>query len=128
MHMKDLSPVIFVSEIEPCLSFWIDRLGFEIYTDVKDGDTYAFVILGKDGVQLMYQTRSSLAKDLPQVQGRDTETSAFLYMTVDDLDSVEAALEGVPMVQTRRKTFYGALEIAVREPAGNIVVFAEHEQ
>lgn len=50
---------------------------------------------------------------------------AFLYLTVDDIASVEAALSGLPLVQARRTTFYGATEIAVREPAGSVVTFAE---
>ena len=27
--MRKLTPVLLVEEIEPCLSFWTDRLGFE---------------------------------------------------------------------------------------------------
>src|SRR5712692_8691028 len=33
-------------------------------------------------------------------------------------------LEGVEVVVPVRKTFYGANEIAVREPAGNVIIFA----
>jgi catechol 2,3-dioxygenase-like lactoylglutathione lyase family enzyme len=126
--MKKLTPVIFVPEIEPCLSFWTDRLGYEVHMNVKDGDKSGFVLLLKDDVQVMYQTHGSLATDLPQLEDRDLKPSAFLYITVDDVDSVEKALEGLPLVQERRKTFYGATEIAVREPAGNVVVFAQHDR
>ena len=44
---------------------------------------------------------------------------------MDDLDAVEQALQGVTPVVPRRKTFYGADELIVREPAGNAVTFAQ---
>lgn len=125
MRMESLSPVVFVGEIEPCLPFWTDRLGFEVQAAVENEGRYDFVLLLKDGVQLMYQTRRSLGEDLPQLEERDHETSVFLYLRVDDIDAIEQCLDGVPRVQPRRETFYGATEVAVREPAGNPVVFAE---
>jgi hypothetical protein len=38
---------------------------------------------------------------------------------------VVRALEGVEPVIPRRTTFYGADELIVREPAGNVVTFAQ---
>ncbi len=40
-------------------------------------------------------------------------------------DPVAAALGDTEYVVPRRKTFYGADEIGVREPGGNIVIFAQ---
>ena len=127
MKMKKLSPVLIVEAIEPCLPFWIDRLGFQMLADVKDGDRYAFVLLAKDEVQVMLQTLKSVSGDMPQLTARDREGSTCLYIDVDDLDDVERAMNGVAMVVPRRTTFYGAIEIGVREPAGNLVVFAQHD-
>jgi hypothetical protein len=123
--MKKLSPVLIVNEIEPCLSFWMERLGFTMITDVQEGDRYAFVLLAKDEVQIMVQTAKSAAGDIPQLDVRDK--TSFLYLDVDDIDAVERALGGVPLVQPRRTTFYGATEIGVREPGGSFVLFAQHD-
>jgi uncharacterized glyoxalase superfamily protein PhnB len=49
----------------------------------------------------------------------------FLYVEVDDLDAVIAALKGVPVVMPVRTTFYGAKEIGVKDPAGHFVTFAQ---
>ena len=125
MQVQGLTPVLFVDAIEPCLSFWIARLGYELQVHVHEGDRYGFVILVRDEVPIMYQTHESLAKDLPQLQ--NVPGTTFVYLTVDDLDHVERALADVERVQERRKTFYGAHEIAVREPGGHVVVFAQHE-
>ena len=122
--MKKLTPVLSVDEIEPSLPFWIDRLGFELTVEVPEGDRLGFVILKKGEVEVMYQTRESIRNDVPSLA--DTPTGgSFLFIEVDDLDTVESALEGIAPVVPRRMTFYGADELIVREPGGHVVTFAK---
>jgi catechol 2,3-dioxygenase-like lactoylglutathione lyase family enzyme len=121
---KKLTPILYVESIEPCLPFWTERLGFEVTAEVPEGDALGFVMLQKDGVEVMYQTRTSVTNDVPALA--DTPLAgAFLFIEVDDIDGVEAAMEGVDVAVPRRTTFYGADELFVREPGGNIVGFAE---
>lgn len=122
--MKKLTPVLYVEEIEPALPFWVDRLGFERTAEVPHGDRLGFVILQKGDVEVMYQTRASVQEDVPALGGMPMGGS-MLFVEVDDLDAVERALEGIEPVTPRRKTFYGADELIVREPAGNVVTFAQ---
>ena len=122
--MKKLTPVLMVEEIEPCLPFWVDRLGFQKTVEIPEGDRLGFVILAKDGVEVMYQSLESVAKDMPALAEVRSGPS-FLYVEVAELDAVERALEGVEPVIPRRETFYGAQEIGVREPCGNYVTFAQ---
>jgi len=51
--------------------------------------------------------------------------SIVLFIHVDDLDAVEKATAGAPVIKARHKTFYGSEEIYVREPGGNTVGFAK---
>ena len=121
--MKKLTPVLMVEEIEPVLPFWVDRLGFEKTVELPHGDRLGFVILVRDGIELMYQSVASVRADVATLA--DTPTAAsFLFFEVDDLDAIAKALEGVTPVVPRRKTFYGADELIVRDPAGNVVTFA----
>ncbi|HEX8272339.1 MAG TPA: VOC family protein [Longimicrobiaceae bacterium] len=122
--MKKVTPVLYVEEIEPALPFWMDRLGFEKTAEVPHGDRLGFVILQRGGVEIMYQTRDSVLDDLPDL-GTIPTGGSMLFVEVDDLDAVERALEGIPPVTPRRKTFYGSEELVVREPAGNVVNFAQ---
>ncbi len=122
--MKKLTPVLYVEEIEPALPFWMERLGFEKTAEVPHGDRLGFVILQKGGEEDMYQTRDSVREDLPEVAGTPMGGS-MLFVEVDDLDEVERALRGIEPVTPRRKTFYGSEELIVREPAGNVVNFAQ---
>lgn len=125
--LKKVTPILYVEEIEPVLSFWTERLGFESTVEVPEGDRLGFVILAKDGLEVMYQTRASVEGDVPTLS--DTPMGgSLLFVEVEDLDAVERALDGVEPVVPRRTTFYGAHEIFVREPAGNIVGFAQFEK
>jgi hypothetical protein len=124
-EIRKLSPVIVVDEIEPCLHFWIERLGFTKTVEVPEGDKLGFVILAKDGVEIMYQSRASVANDIPVLAKRFADPSAAFFIEVGDVTSIEQRMTGVETVVPRRKTFYGMDEIGVREPAGHVVVFAQ---
>ncbi len=50
--------------------------------------------------------------------------SVALYFEVADFDAVEAAMAGAPVMKPRHETFYGTVELYVREPGGNMVGFA----
>ncbi|MGZ8376563.1 MAG: VOC family protein [Gemmatirosa sp.] len=125
--VRRLTPVLIVDAIEPVLPFWVERLGFTVVAEVPHGDAIGFVILVKDGVELMYQTRASVAEDnaasLPPA-GASAETTA-LFLEVADLDAVAAAVADMELVVPRRRTFYGMDEVGVREPGGRVVMFAQ---
>ena len=126
--LKSLTPVLIVDEVEPCAEFWVERVGFTKSSEVPGDDgKLVFVILQKDGVELMYQTKASVAADNPAQKGELTGHSTGLFFTVPtmgDLDALEKALEGAPVVKKRHQTFYGSTEFYVREPGGNVVGFA----
>jgi uncharacterized glyoxalase superfamily protein PhnB len=122
--MKKLTANLIVDAIEPCLAFWVERLGFATTVEVPDGDRLGFVILRRDAVELMLQTRASLAKDVPTIS--DGPYRSVLYIDVTDLAALRVALEGWPLVVPERETFYGAHELIVADPAGNHIFFAAH--
>jgi hypothetical protein len=121
--VSKVTPLLMVREIEPCIPFWT-RVGFEQTVSVPEGDKIGFVILVKDGFEIMYQTVASIAADVPAAASAPMGGS-FLFIEVTDLDAVAKNVAGAPVVFTRRKTFYGMEEIGVREPGGNAVTFAQ---
>ena len=125
LKLNKLSPVLVVDAIEPCLPFWIDRLGFTKLAEVPEGDRLGFVILEKDGIEVMYQSRASVRKDIPAMANVPAG-GTNLYIDVADVSAIEKAVKGLELVVPRRKTFYGADEIGVREPGGNAVIFGQH--
>ena len=107
MKMQKLTPVLMVDAIEPVLPFWVDRLGFQKTVEVPHEGRLGFVILVRDGVEIMYQTQDSVASDVPPL-ARSPQRGTFLFFEVDDLDAIAKALDGIAPVVPRRKTFYGA--------------------
>ncbi|HZD85201.1 MAG TPA: VOC family protein [Gemmatimonadaceae bacterium] len=124
--LKQLTPVLIVDAVEPCIKFWTDRLGFAITNQVPDPDgKLIFASVEKEGIEIMYQTRASVISEQPGSAGELMGHSVALFITVADLDPVVKALEGAPVVKPRHETFYGSTEIYVREPGGNTVGFAQ---
>ena len=127
VHLERLSPVLIVDAVEPCIRFWADRLGFAIENQVPGPDgTLVFASVKSGAVEIMYQTRASVLADTPGMAADDLRGhSTALFITVGNLDATEKAMAGAPVVKPRHKTFYGSLEIYVREPGGNTVGFAQ---
>jgi uncharacterized glyoxalase superfamily protein PhnB len=124
--LKQLTPVLIVEAVEPCIKFWTDRLGFAVTNQVPGPDgKLIFASVEKEGIEIMYQTRASVITEQPGSAGELMGHSVALFITVADLDTVAKALEGAPVVKPRHETFYGSTEMYVREPGGNTVGFAQ---
>jgi uncharacterized glyoxalase superfamily protein PhnB len=126
MNVKKITPVLLVDEIEPILPFWIDRLGFTKSIEVPDGKKLGFVDLQKGGAEVMYQTYASVNKDAPpEMRAAGRKGPTYLYLEVDNLDAVLAAMKDVKKVMPERTAFYGMREFAVQDPAGHFITFAQ---
>ncbi len=124
--LKQLTPVLIVDLVEPCIEFWTERLGFEVTNKVPDPDgKLIFASVQKGPIEIMYQTRASVINEQPGSARDLMGHSVALFITVDDLDKVEKSLAGAPVVKARHETFYGSTELYVREPGGNTVGFAQ---
>jgi uncharacterized glyoxalase superfamily protein PhnB len=125
MTVKKITPILFAEEIEPCLKFWMERLGFEKTIDVPEGNKLGFAILQKGGVELMYQSYASAEKDVSATSSEVRKGPSFLYVEVENLDEIVSAIKGIPVVMPVRTTFYGAKEIGIKDPAGHLIIFAQ---
>jgi hypothetical protein len=120
-----VTAVLYVDKIEPCVSFWVDRLGFSLRMSVPHGDALGFVILEKDGTEIMYQSFTSAAADIPALDVRNAPGATAFFVEVSDVDSVEKSLAGLETLFPRRRTDYDTDEVCVREPGGRAVIFAQ---
>lgn len=127
--LQHLTPVLVVEEVEPCLSFWTDKLGFTAENQVPgDNGKLIFASAKAGGVEIMYQTRASVLAERPEAAGELAGHATVLFITVDDLDPIEKAVAGAPVVKPRHDTFYGSTEMYVKEPGGNLVGFAQFKK
>ena len=123
--VKKITPILFARELEPCIRFWTEKIGFQKTVEVPEGDKVGFVILQKDGVELMYQSYASVEKDNPATHEAVRKGPTFLYIDVEDLGSALASTKGAEIVMPVRDTFYGAKEFGIKDPAGHYVIFAQ---
>ena len=120
-----ITAVLIVEKIEKSLAFWVDRMGFQKTVEVPEGDRLGFVILMRDGAELMMQTITSVQKDEPKFAPNGLTTKGCgMFIEVDDFEDVKRRLDGYAIVMPERTTFYGMREIGVAEPNGHTVVFA----
>jgi len=111
--MNKLTPIIVVDQIEPCLPFWTEQLGFELTGTVPHEDAIGFAMMQKGASS----ANSGLGGEL-------TTGTMTLFIEVEDLDSVIDSLVDPEVVVPRRQTFYGMDELFVRAPCGTLVGFA----
>lgn len=123
--MKKLTPVLTVEEIEPCLPFWIEGLGFTKTVEVPEGDRLGFAMLHNGAVEVMLQSRASVKKDLPVIEEILFPGSPCLFVEVEDLEAVAGRVKDAEVLVPRRETFYGMAEIVVRAPGGAVVILAQ---
>lgn len=121
-----LTPILFVESIEKSLPFWVDRVGFQKTVEIPEGDRLGFVILVKDGAEVMLQTWEGVKKDNPALMPSQQSVST-LFVEVDNFADIRKRVAGAPVVMEERVTFYHMREIGIREPGGHIVVFAAQE-
>jgi uncharacterized glyoxalase superfamily protein PhnB len=126
MKVTRIVPLHVVDRIEPVLPFWCEAMGFTIVVEVPHEGEKGFVLLARDGEEIMLQTAASVRADLGDLS---PFPASLLYVNVASLDEVMAHLPaGTKPVVGPRKTFYGADEVFVRDPAGTLVGFAQRPE
>lgn len=128
MMISKTTPILTVESIEASLPFWITAMGYTKTVEVPHAGKLGFVILVKDGLEVMLQTQASVRDDLPQIAEYFRPGSVCLYSDVDSIEAAAKALHDVEVIVPIRNTPYGAREIWVRNRDGNILGFAEFKK
>ena len=121
-----ITAVAMTESIEADLPFWVDRMGFAKTVEVPEGARLGFVILERDGAQVMLQSVESVRNDAVVFAPDGAPRGTGLFIEVSDFADVAARLAGYPIAVPERTTFYGMREIGVFTPGGHIAVFAAH--
>jgi uncharacterized glyoxalase superfamily protein PhnB len=124
-EVKKVTPILFAEEIEPCIRFWTEQMGFQKTIEVPDGEKVGFVLLEKNGIELMYQNFASVDKDNAATGVAVRKGPSFLYIEVADLDAALEATKGEEMMMPVRTTFYQSKEFGIKDPVGHHLIFAQ---
>lgn len=121
--LQKLTTVVIVEAIEPALPSY-QALGYQLTVRVPDSGTLGFAIMNGPAGELMLQTRTSLAEDLPDIARRNP--GLLLYGDVRSLAEAKRALPDAKVIVAERKTFYGATEAWLELPGGTFLGLAVH--
>ena len=125
MFIKKVTPVLLTDDVEACINFWAE-FGMDAVMTVPGQDQLTFAILSNGDVELMYQTFESAAADTPSaIEGINR---AVVYLEVNSLDKILPIATKYETVKPEHTTDYGAREIYIRDPGGNLVGFAEQSE
>jgi len=124
-EVKKITPILFAEEIEPCIQFWTEKIGFQKTIEVPESAKIGFVMLEKNGLELMYQSFASVDKDNAAIGAEVRKGPSFLYIEVADIDAALAAIKGAEIVMPMRTTFYQSKEFGVKDPVGHYLIFAQ---
>ena len=124
MKVKRAAPVLFVDSVAASRDFFA-RIGFNASVEIPDGKALGFVIMERDGVQVMLESRDN-GNEPAAIRSKSRQACAsHVFIEVDDLDAVIAALGRAEVVVERHKTFYNSDELTCLEPGGHLVTFAQ---
>lgn len=114
-------PQLFVSDLTAALAYYQGRLGFVVAFVQGEPPFYAQV--GRDGARLNLRQVDHPVVDPAR---RDEEQLLAATLTMDDaaLLHEEYARAGVELAQPLREEPWGARTFIVRDPDGNLLLFA----
>ena len=120
-HLRSLTPLLLVADLQRSLDFYTGKLGFHdpgVY-----GEPPCFAMIHRDGLELMLQLAVGGVATRPN--GRDDVWD--LVLGVADVAGEQAVLTaaGVAIDRGPTDTFYAMREIEVLDPDGHRICFAQ---
>jgi len=127
--LKKLTPNLMVEDVARTLAFYKDILRFEVVMTLPEQEPFDFAIVQRDGVELMFQSRSSLSENVPALTGSSIGASQTFYIKVTGIRELyESLRDTVEIVVDFHTTFYGTQEFYFRDVNGYILSFSESSQ
>ena len=124
--MDTVSPNFFVKDLKQTIGFY-EMLGFELKLTVPETGDFVFALMSCGNVTFMFQTFSSLADELPEINRQDGG-SLLLYIKTQNIRTFFESLKGkVTVIKGLEKTFYGSTEFSIKDNNGYVLTFAEDE-
>lgn len=126
VELESLSPNLVVADVNRSVEFYTEKLGFTKIASVPDSGKLNWAMVMRGPVTVMFQTLASIQDDVPELKLSAGAAAATFYIKVKGLGGWHESLKGkVPIALPMRKTFYGANEFAIKDPDGNVLMFAE---
>ncbi len=125
--LQKLTPNLMVEDVKTTVDFYRDVLGFSLLVAVPpDSEQPDWAMMQRDGVPIMFQSRRSLAEELPDLTGVPIGGSLTFYIEVEGVKALYQALKDrVKIMQELHRTFYDTEEFSFRDCNGYILAYSE---
>ncbi|MBL7848751.1 MAG: VOC family protein [Cyclobacteriaceae bacterium] len=126
ISFESLSPNLIVANVNRSVQFYADVFGFTLVASVPDSGSLNWAMVQRESVTIMFQTLASIQEDVPSLNLKAGSAAMTMYIKVKNMDNLLSGVRGkVPLAVDLRTTFYGAREFAIKDPDGNVLMFAE---
>jgi uncharacterized glyoxalase superfamily protein PhnB len=125
--LNAVSPFFIVNDLQRALTFYRDRLGFEVTYSGPEGEAF-FAVIRRDRVQLMLKVVSDGVAALPNRQRhRFARWDAYVDVADPDTLAAEFADRGVPFSAPLADTDDGLRGFEVTDADGYALFFGRPE-
>ena len=133
---KKLTTNMMVEDVGRTVDFYSEVLGFEfvmgvpensqeIVTTKQKGQALGFAIMKCSNIEMMFQSKRSLVKEVPEFEDMEIGGALTFYIEVQDVKGLYVKLKDkVTIVKDMQTTFYGKQEFYIRDCNGYILTFA----
>jgi uncharacterized glyoxalase superfamily protein PhnB len=126
MQLQSITANLLTDDMIGTLSFYQEHLGFTLTASVPETPPFGWMMLVRDGLQVMVQSRESLGEDLDIFQEAEIAATLVFFCKVKDFDAWWDRLAyKVEVFMPPRTTFYGMREFGFKDNNGYRYVFAE---
>src|SRR2546427_3172118 len=117
--LKKITANLMVESVDDTMAFYKDVLGFETITTVPEAGPFNWAWMKRGDVEIMFQSRPSLAEDVPAFTGKEIGGTFGMYVNVEGVQSLyEAIKDKVTIVRDMHTTFYGTQEFYIQDCNG----------
>ena len=122
-NLAYISPFFIVADLQPAVSFYVDRLGFKIRYIGPDDDPF-WAIVGRDEISIMLKTIAPDIKPVPNhTRHAWARWDAFIYASDPDALFEEYRSKNVAFHQTIRNDGDGLRGFEITDADGYVLFF-----
>ncbi|GJL93626.1 MAG: hypothetical protein DHS20C05_00310 [Hyphococcus sp.] len=126
--IKKATPILFVDDVQQSVDFFADRLGFTKTMEVPYERGLQFAAVASNDVEIMFQASDVNDETFTKAELSARVGQGFIYFEIDDFEKIVEAVSDAEIVKDAHDTNYGAKEIYIREPGGNVLGFAKQAE
>ena len=137
MQIRKLTPNLMVENVQATIDFYSSLLGFNLVMSISenqigntaapsDGSPLAYALMTNGHVEIMFQSKTSMAEDIPVLADRPVGASLSIYLETEGIAPLcERIRPNVRVIKEIFTTWYGMQEFYFLDNNGYVICLAE---